>query len=99
VFITDYDHAGDNYAVVDNEDDGYNNNVRTPTPLHHLLWGKTSSLKLQLLFYRKCTFIWCSHYSSQKDILKIKKNFSDCCPHIYKNASLKCGTNKFPLLS
>jgi hypothetical protein len=37
VLITDSDHAGDNYAVVDNEDDDYNDNVRTPTPLYHLL--------------------------------------------------------------
>jgi hypothetical protein len=36
VLITDYDIAGDNYAVVDNEDDDYND-VSTPTPLYHLL--------------------------------------------------------------
>jgi hypothetical protein len=37
VLITDYDNAGDNYTVVDNEDDDYNDNVSTPTPLYHLL--------------------------------------------------------------
>jgi len=38
VFITDYVYAGDNYAVVDNKnDDDYNDNARTATPLHNLL--------------------------------------------------------------
>jgi hypothetical protein len=37
VFITDYVHAGDNYAVVDNKDDDDYNDVRTSTPLYNLL--------------------------------------------------------------
>ena len=37
LFIIDYDHAGNYYAAVDDGDDDYNDNVRTPTALHHLL--------------------------------------------------------------
>jgi hypothetical protein len=36
VFVTEYDCGGDNNAVVDNDDIHDDNNIRIPTPLHHL---------------------------------------------------------------